>query len=201
MLGLPIQAVPLGPADAQRRTLVAGCIHGDECATLPITRRLARGPAAADARLVVVPELNPDGRRRHTRVNARGVNLNRNFAGGWRRAPRGSEYPGPRPLSEPETRAARRLILRERPQLTIWFHQQYDAPLVRAWGRAVPAARRYARLVGLPFQRLPWPAGSATRWQNTTRGGGAAFVVEFRRGRLSAAQVRRHAAAVRRMAQ
>ncbi len=95
-----------GPADSRlrarlpgsrgsRRVLVVGCIHGDECAGTAVVRRLEQLPPP-DFDLWVVPTLNPDGRAAGTRENARGVDLNRNFA-------------GPRRLSEPESRFAARL--------------------------------------------------------------------------------------------
>jgi len=108
-------------------------------------------------RLWLLPNLNPDGYAGRHRQNGRGVDLNRNFPSQWRPSgrPWDAEYSGPRPASEPETRIAMRLILRVRPRVTIWDHQHED--LVRAWGGSIALARRYARLVGLPFRRLPWP--------------------------------------------
>ena len=76
--------------------------------------------------------------------------------------------------------------VRRRPEATIWFHQHYgEDPLVRAWGGSVPAARRYARLAGLPFRRLPWLAGTAPNWQNHRFPGTVSFVVELPRGPAS----------------
>jgi hypothetical protein len=77
--------------------------------------------------------------------------------------------------------------------VTIWFHQ--PQAVVRAWGRSVRTARRYARLAGVPFRALPWPPGTATRWQNT-RLGQTSFVVELPALTLSAGDVRRYADAV-----
>ena len=144
-----------------------------------------------------MPDLNPDGHRRSTRVNARGVDLNRNFAGGWRPiGVRGDpQFAGPRPFSEPETRAARDLIRRLRPAVTIWYHQG-QGPLVRAWGASVRAARRYARVSGLPFRPMRWLAGTAPHWQNVSFAGTSSFVVELPDGELSQRCVDRHVAAV-----
>ena len=91
------------------------------------------------------------------------------------------------------------LVERLRPRITIWFHQPLD--LVRAWGGSIPAARRYAQLAGLPFRRIPWPAGTAPNWQNHTFPGTASFVVELPPGSLTRAQVARLSAAVLRLAQ
>jgi protein MpaA len=195
-LATPIRAVELGGPRARARVLVVGCIHGTECAGIAVTRALERLTPSPGVDLWVVPNLNPDGYRRGTRQNGRGVDLNRNFPSGWRAGgrPWDVQYPGSRPASEPETRLAMRLALRLRPQITIWFHQPED--VVRAWGGSVPAARRYARLAGLPYRSIPWPAGTAPNWQNHRFPGASSFVVELPAGRLSAAQATRLARAV-----
>ena len=175
--GTPIEAVHVqgeGP-----RVLVVGCIHGDECEGIEVTRLLERSRGSVD--LWLVHQLNPDGLARGTRGNAHGVDLNRDFLAATQR----------------ETRIARRLILRLRPHVTIWFHQPQS--LVRAWGPSRVAARRYARLAGVPYRSLQWPPGSASRWQNGL--GQTSFVVELPPGELPHALARRHAAAVRRLAE
>ena len=196
-LGRPIELVRLGPADAPRRILVVGCIHGNECAGTAIAKRLVALGAPAGAALWIVPNLNPDGFAGRHRQNGRGVDLNRNFGSEWIPIGRrwSPEHSGPRPWSEPETRLVRRLILRVRPTVTIWYHQPQG--LVRAWGRSVPAARLYARLAGERFRALRWPNGTGPNWQNHRFPGTPAFVVELASGRLSAVDARRHARAVR----
>ena len=197
--GLPIRAVELGTPETAHTVLVVGCIHGTECAGTTITRRLLARARPKRSRLWVIPQLNPDGHASRTRVNARGVDLNRNFPAQWRPFGRRGdpEYVGPRPLSEPESRHAVRLIRRIRPDVSIWFHQP-DA-LVRAWGRSVPAARRYARLAGARFRALPWLSGTAPNWQNRRFGSGASFVVELPGGSLETGTAQRHAEAIRRL--
>ena len=199
--GRAIQLYRLGDPDASRRVLVIGCIHGDECAGTAVTRRLLRAGAPAGVQVYVVQSHNPDGFARGVRQNARGVDLNRNFGAEWQPVGRrwSPQFAGPRAWSEPETRLARRLIERIRPDVTIWFHQ--PQALVRAWGGSVAAARRYARLAGLPYRSLRWPHGTGPNWQNHRFAGAAAFVVELPRGRLPARSVERHVAAVLRVAQ
>jgi murein peptide amidase A len=198
-LGRPIRAVAYGRPDAERTVLVVGCIHGDECEGIEITRRLASAYPRA-ARLVLVHQLNPDGNRLRVRQNGRGVDLNRNFSSEW--IPIGQrwdpEYSGPRRWSEPETRIARKLILRIRPDITIWYHQ--PQALVRAWGQSRPAARRYARLAREPYRSIRWPNGTAPNWQNHRFPGTSSFVVELPPGELPDAAARRHARAVLRLA-
>ena len=200
-LGRAVVAYELGEPKAARKVLVVGCIHGTECAGIAIADHLLRLRVPHGVDLWVLPNLNPDGYASGHRQNGRGVDLNRNFPTGWRSIDRpwDVEYSGPRPSSEPETRIAMRLILRLRPRVTIWYHQHQD--LVRAWDGSIPAASRYARLVGMTFRRLPWPDGAATNWQNHRLPGRAAFVVELPAGRLTDAGTDRHARAVLRLAQ
>ena len=199
-LGRPIRAISLGDPATRRNVLVVGCIHGNECGGLAVTRRLARAGWTRGSRLWIVHQLNPDGFVRRVRQNGRGVDLNRNFPSEWRRSgARGNpEYSGRRPLSEPETRIAHRLSLRLRPDLAIWFHQPQG--LVRAWGGSRPAARRYAALAGMRYRSIRWPRGTAPNWQNRRFPGTASFVVELPPGALSPRAAARHARAVRTLA-
>jgi hypothetical protein len=120
--GRPIEAIHV--AGEGQRILVVGCIHGDECEGMKVTRLLGRSAPTAD--LWLVHQLNPDGYAHRTRGNAHGVDLNRDFLAATQR----------------ETRIARKLILRLQPDVTIWFHQ--PQALVRAWGasRAIAAGMR-----------------------------------------------------------
>jgi hypothetical protein len=198
--GRPLRVLELTGERATRRVLVIGCIHGNECAGRAVTRRLAaQGPAPGIA-LWVVHDANPDGATAGRRQNARGVDLNRNFPYAWRRLdrPGGLFWSGPRPLSEPESRALRSLILRVRPHVTVWYHQRMRLVDLSGGDPAVP--RHYARLVGLPVRQIPRPPGSVSSWQNNLLRGSTAFVVELPGGPLSAASASRHAAAVRALA-
>ena len=175
--GRPIRAVHV--AGEGQRILVVGCIHGDECEGIEVTRLLERSRPHAD--LWLVHQLNPDGFAARRRTNARGVDLNRDFLAATQR----------------ETRIARKLILRLRPDVTIWFHQPQS--VVRAWGASRTTARRYARLAGVPYRSMAWPPGSASRWQNGL--GEISFVVELAPGELGDAAARRYANAVLRLAE
>jgi murein peptide amidase A len=191
--GRAIDAVELGDPHAARKVLVVGCIHGNECAGVAIVRRLEQATPPKGVDLWLVESLNPDGRAAGTRVNARGVDLNRNFPAGWQRLG-GVFDSGARPLSEPESRIAYRLVIRLRPAVSIWFHQHLT--LVDGSGGDAALERRFARLVGLPFVALPRFPGSVTTWENQTLPGTSAFVVELPAGPLAPAQAARFAAAV-----
>lgn len=174
--GRPIRAWRIGNPRSPRRVLVVGCIHGNECAGMRVTQQLGSltRPVAVD--LWAIQSLNPDGLAHGTRGNARGVDLNRDFLAATQR----------------ETRIARRLVLRLKPDATIWYHQ--PQAVVRAWGPSRTAARRYARLAGEPYRSLEWPPGSASRWLNSI--GLVSFVVELPPGDLPVESALRHARAV-----
>ncbi len=176
--------------------LVLGCIHGTECAARTIEP--TQGCPVPDANINLVRNLNRDGYTLGTRLNGRGVDLNRNFPEGWKRiGTRGSpQYSGPRPFSEPETRVAAHLIRWLQPKMTVWFHQSSGPAMVRAWGHSIPLARRYARLARLPFRRLPWLAGTAPNWQNNRFPDGDSFVVELPAGDPRPMMIGRNAHAI-----
>ena len=126
------------------RVLVVGGIHGDELTSVSIVFRWIeqlKQPAgeAAQYRWRVIPLLNPDGllAKPPTRVNARGVDLNRNFpTEHWwseapyywsvstRRDPR--RYPGPAPRSEPESAWLHNEIVTFGPDVIISVHAPYN---------------------------------------------------------------------------
>ena len=195
--GRPIRVHRLGEFSSPRKILVVGCIHGNECEGIDVTRRLTRRAPPPGLDLWVVHNLNPDGRRLGVRQNGRGVDLNRNFGSEWIRIGEhwDPHYSGPRPWSERETRLARRLVRRVRPDVTIWYHQ--PQAVVRAWGGSVRKARRYARLAREPYRSIRWPHGTAPNWQNHRFRRAASFVVELPAGSLAPAAAARHARAVR----
>jgi murein peptide amidase A len=200
--GRDLRAIRIGPQAREHRVLVVGSIHGDEREGHEVIKRLRRRRPAVDVALWTVKSVNPDGAEARTRLNARGVDLNRNFPYRWRAdEPFGSGYyQGPAPASEPETRAAMRLIRRLEPDVTIWFHQPWGQVLAPCRGSAKPE-KLYARIARMPVNRCRGQRlrGTATSWQER-RVGGIAFVVEFDGGELKDGEVRRHARAVVRVA-
>ena len=192
--GRPITAVETGDPDTQRKTLVVGCIHGNECAGIAVADRLAATAPPVESDIWIVRDLNPDGAAAGTRGNALAVDLNRNFPWRWQRLS-GAYYSGPRPLSEPETRIAYRLIERVRPAVSIWFHQHLDVVDDSTGNRAVE--RRFATAAGMRLAPLAREPGSAVSWQTHRFPRTSAFVVELPAGTLSRTAVSRFARAVR----
>ena len=131
------------PAPAPLRVLVVGAIHGDELTSaslalhwIGLAEKMQTMGQAVHWRFI--PVLNPDGllTSKPSRVNARGVDLNRNFnTPEWRRdAPIYWEkrtrkdprrWPGPAPLSEPETQFLHAQMDSFDPQLVVSIHAPY----------------------------------------------------------------------------
>jgi hypothetical protein len=191
--GKPIRALRVGPARARVKVLVVGAVHGNERAGKAVVARLRTARPPRGTALWLIEDANPDGSAAGSRHNAGGVDLNRNFPYRWQ--PQDGVYEsGPGPASEPETQALQRFVERERPRVTLWYHQ---ALRMVVKGAGDPALERlYSRRSGLPRRRLPAYHGTATSWQNSTFPGDTAFVVELPGGALPAAGARRHAGAV-----
>jgi protein MpaA len=191
--GREIVAVEVAGAHARTSVLVVGCIHGNEPAGIAIARALTRVRPPKGVALWIVPDLNPDGVAAGTRQNADGVDLNRNFPTRWQ-PQTGIFSSGPRPLSEPESRLAYRLILRLHPAVSIWFHQHANLVDDSSGNRALE--QRFATIAGLPLQPLTRYGGSAVTWEAARFPGTSPFVVELPAGSLSAGSVQRYVRAV-----
>lgn len=191
--GRAIDAVEVSAPNPHIAVLVVGCIHGNEPAGIVIARALEHVTPPPGVALWIVPDLNPDGVALGTRQNADGVDLNRNFPWRWRDT-EGAFDSGERPLSEPESRIAYRLILRIHPAVSIWFHQQLDVVDDSSGNR--PLERAFAADAHLPLLPLPRYAGSAVTWQSRRFPHSSPFVVELPAGTPRPAQVRRYVRAI-----
>jgi murein peptide amidase A len=199
--GKPIKAVQIGDPTGEQVVLVVGVIHGDERAGLriidAIRGRVSDPKTLQGTQLWLIPSVNPDGMRMRTRKNARGVDLNRNFPFRWRGGvpPSSGYYPGPRPASEPETKAVMGFARRAQPDLSVWYHQPWGAVLA-CRGRPQIGAE-YANLVGMRTScRGKGLRGTAISWETHAFPGSTAFVVELGAGGISGRGADRHARAV-----
>jgi predicted deacylase len=124
--GRAISAAVLG--SGPKRVMVLGGIHGDEIAGALLAKALIATlelePMPGNLTVIIVSEVNPDGVATRKRVNARGVDINRNFpAKSWRADYKDKlRYPGTQPGTEPETQAVIKLLERYPPDLLITFH-------------------------------------------------------------------------------
>ena len=155
------------------RVLVVGGIHGDELSSASVALhwlRLAEQTSADTLQPVhwrFIPALNPDGlfSQPPSRVNAHGVDLNRNFpTPNWERDaktywenrtqkdPR--RYPGARSLSEPESKFLYEQMQSFKPQLIVSIHAPYgvldfDGPVKGAYVPPSRLGRLYLDQLGI----------------------------------------------------
>ncbi len=175
----PIRAWRLGDPASPRKVVLLSTMHGNERGTARILLNLRDGAPIAGADIWVIPYLNRDGYARHSRRNARGVDLNRNFPVNWRRQG-GSYYSGKRPRSEPETRALMRFLKRVRPDFVVSLHQPLNG-VDTSYRRGRKFALRLADGLGLPrrvFNCNSGCHGTMTQWFNK-RLPGIALTVEY----------------------
>ena len=150
--GRPIRARTTGAGP--RRVLFIGGIHGDEAEGAYSAAQL---PAAfieaglADAvTLTILEDANPDGRASHTRTNANGVDINRNFPA--TNFDSSNAAYGSQPLSQPESRAIYDTVGRLHPDLVIVMHSWQGRQFLNFDGPARQLAERFSALSSLPVE-------------------------------------------------
>lgn len=141
---------PLGTKIPRGRILMVGGTHGDELSSISVVFKWMNTLAIHHSGLFhwrINPLMNPDGalQKKHSRINANAVDLNRNFVSPDRQIGSALEYweskayrnkrrfPGPYPLSEPETYWLYQEISVFKPDVIIAVHApyslvDYDAP-------------------------------------------------------------------------
>jgi protein MpaA len=177
--GRPIRAWHLGDPASPVKAVFIGTIHGDEAGPARILEDLRDGAPVTGADVWVVPFLNRDGYARHTRKNARGVDLNRNFPVHWIRQ-HGAYDSGRRPASEPETRAIMRFLRALSPSYVVGFHQPLHG-VDDSYAKARPFAELLSANLGLPLKVFHCDHrchGTMTQWFNK-RLPGVALTVEY----------------------
>lgn len=156
--GTPLYVRDVGAANAKLRVLVIGAIHGDELSSSSVALHWLQLASEQPMQMPqpvhwrFVPILNPDGMLAHPpkRTNAHGVDLNRNFpTPNWdhdapvywqnrtRKDPR--RWPGPKPLSEPESRFLLEQMQSFQPHLIVSIHAPYG--VLDFDGPSVPPSR------------------------------------------------------------
>ena len=179
--GRPIYAYRMGDPSASVKGVVLGNIHGNEPAGITVANAIIYGKGIHGIDLWVIPSINPDGTAAHTRSNAHGVDLNRNFPYLWARLT-GYNYSGPQPLSEPESRSMLAFLSSIKPRYFVSMHQPLDGVDTTDGGARNPAFRdRLARNLNLPEKAFTCNGvcqGTMTGWF-THYLTGAGITVEF----------------------
>ncbi len=155
------------------RVLVIGGIHGDELTSSAVVFRWLEWIEQNEARPYqwqIVPILNPDGllAKPATRVNANGVDLNRNFpTPNWEKeAPKywaaktandPRRFPGKAPISEPESRWLHNEIKRFKPDVIVSIHAPFG---VLDFDGPVDPPHKLGALILMPVGIYPGSLGN-----------------------------------------
>jgi protein MpaA len=149
--GRPLIYAEFGDPASTNVTLIFSAVHGDEITPVYLGFKVARWTMEHEADLknahvIIVPFVNPDGfyQKPRTRMNAHGVDVNRNFAThdwkagalvAWKKHLKSDprRFPGYEPASEPETRLQQQLIKKFHPKKILSVHAplnhlDYDGP-------------------------------------------------------------------------
>lgn len=177
--GRAIRAYRVGDPASSTKAVAMATLHGDEPAPRRILADLRDGRKVRGIDLWLIPVVNPDGLARHTRKNAHGVDLNRNYPYRWRDLD-GSYESGAHAASEPETRALMSFFAEVRPRRVVSFHQPLDGVDVST-RESRPFARRLASYLNLPRKSLTCGGvchGTFTQWY-MSRFRGVAVTAEY----------------------
>jgi len=148
--------------DGSNMVLYIGGTHGNEQNSTVILQKwfseLVANPdkIPAGRTVTVIPEINPDGIATNSRLNAHGIDLNRNFpANNWQTdvtEPGGggamTTDGGPQPLSEPESQALAAFVTTQRPRLVLTYHSHAGVVEANEAGDSVGLAAIYAAKAG-----------------------------------------------------
>ncbi|MBI9017050.1 MAG: DUF2817 domain-containing protein [Phycisphaerae bacterium] len=140
--------------------LLMSTIHGNENVGTPLLERMKvylqnNSHFLQGRKVVIMPLVNPDGMANNARVNAHGIDLNRNFPADNRIDNKKNGFEA---LSEPESVAVYNVINRYKPGRIVTMHQplnciDYDGP-------GLALAQRLAGYCDLPVKKLGSRPGS-----------------------------------------
>jgi protein MpaA len=149
--GLPILLHRFDPGFGPE-LLVLGGVHGNESegvvAAQALLGRLIAGEVSYPARLSVIPVFNPDGVFLLNRLNAHGVDLNRNLpTRDWNPQAFNERYPpGPHANSEPENQSLVKWLDEVKPQFVLSLHSW--KPMLNVNGACREEAEVASRMTG-----------------------------------------------------
>jgi hypothetical protein len=130
-LGTPIELFashPLEELKGKKPLLLMGGVHGDEPLGVLLAQQTLAFIKENEKQIklpwILIPCLNVDGYKKNTRVNGRGVDLNRNYPSkDWAPTAEKERYnPGPHPGSEAEIKGVVQLLKNYNPRLVIHCH-------------------------------------------------------------------------------
>lgn len=177
--GRPINGYVFGNGD--ECVLFYAGLHGTEKGATRLLDRLAReidrNPAlvSADKKVVIIPIANPDGyETREDKLNANGVNLNRNFfTSDWVQHEDPDDptaFAGTEPFSESESRVLKSVVESCQPSVMIAYHSQGAVVTPELGDASHQLADWYIEKTGYRYYDEWDYAGTATKWFTQTFG-------------------------------
>lgn len=140
---------------APKYNYILGAVHGDEVEGAHLAKELfnwLKSTSEVDMPLIIVPIVNVDGFKANSRVNANGVDLNRNLPSKqWSgEALEAKYFPGTHPLSEPENKFLVELFDKYPPRFILSFHSWY--PVINYNGACKEVAEFLASFNKYPIE-------------------------------------------------
>ena len=143
-------------------------MHGDEPQGKYLIEEYLKENSSTN--LVFIPCLNPDGVAKNTRVNANGVDLNRNYpTKNWVLGNKDNYFGGNSPASEIETQFLIKVIEETKPQIILTLHAPYK--VVNYDGPAKELVKKISKIINYPVEEsigYPTP-GSFGTWAGIER--------------------------------
>lgn len=151
--------------------LVIGVFHGDEPQGNYLIREYVK--QNPETNLLMLPCLNKSGFDKGSRVNANGVDLNRNFpTKNWEKTDKNEFYGGDKPASESETKFLIDLINNYSPKIILTLHAPFKVVNYDGGEDAKKVAEDISKLIDYPVEGdigYPTP-GSFGTWAGVERG-------------------------------
>lgn len=162
---------------SQESLLFIAGVHGNEIEGVWLLEHVRslweKHPPQSKFNLLFIPELNPDGVAIKTRLNANGVDLNRNLpTKDWTAEILNPKYPpGKSAASEPENKVLIKLIEERKPKAILSCHS-FEKPQVNSNGPARAWADELSKLCGHPVtEDIGYPTpGSLGTYAGKERG-------------------------------
>ena len=151
--------------------LVIGVFHGDEPQGNYLIREYVKQNPKTN--LLMLPCLNKSGYDKGNRLNANGVDLNRNFpTKNWEKTDKNEFYGGDKPASESETKFLIDLINNYSPKIILTLHAPFKVVNYDGGEDAKKVAEDISKLIDYPVEcdiGYPTP-GSFGTWAGVERG-------------------------------
>ena len=132
--------------------LIIGVFHGEEPqGEYLINKYLKEDLSEIKNKLLIIPCLNPDGKRINKRQNANGIDLNRNFpTKNWKKTDNPDYFGGNEPASEIETKFMIEVLSEYKIDAILSIHAPFK--VVNYDGPAKELAQKISKLTKYPVQ-------------------------------------------------